>query len=137
MTNLKKILVPLDGSKNSLRALEQAVSIGRKSNVTITGFHVIKFPLAFSKQIKKQYGKNVEQIMDTASKLVKKSGLTFNRIVRSDGYVGAEIVNFAHDRRFDLIIIGSRGPSPIGEIFIGSVANYVLNKSKLPVLLVK
>jgi nucleotide-binding universal stress UspA family protein len=137
VTNLKKILVPLDGSKNSLRALEQAILIGRKSNATITGFHVIKFPIAFSRQIKKQYQKNAEQVMDTASKLVKKSDLVFNRIVRSNGYVGAEIVNFARDKRFDLIVIGSRGPSPIGEIFIGSVANYVLNKSKLPVLLVK
>ncbi len=137
MAKLKKILVPLDGSKNSLRALDQAISIGRKSDATITGFHVIKFPIVFSRQIKKQYQKNAEQIMNSASKLVKKSGLTFNRIIRFNGYVGAEIVNFAQSKELDLIVIGSRGPSPIGQIFIGSVANYVLNKSKLPVLLVK
>jgi nucleotide-binding universal stress UspA family protein len=132
-----KILVPLDGSKNSLRALKEAILIGKNTGATITGFHVIKFPIAFSNKIKKNYRKNAEKIMNTASKLAKKSGLPFNQIIHSDGYIGAEIIEFAHDNRFDIIVIGSRGPSPIGEIFIGSVANYVLNKSKIPVLLVK
>lgn len=137
MKKIKKILVPLDGSKNSLRALEQAISIGKNTGVTITGFHVIKFPISFSNQIKKRYRKNAGQIMNIASKIAKKAGLGFNQVIRSNGYVGTEIVKFAQDNKFDLIVIGSRGPSPIGEIFIGSVANYVLNKSKLPILLVK
>jgi nucleotide-binding universal stress UspA family protein len=36
-----------------------------------------------------------------------------------------------------MIIIGSRGPDPEIEMFLGSVANYVVNKSKVPVTVVK
>jgi nucleotide-binding universal stress UspA family protein len=47
------------------------------------------------------------------------------------------IVKFAHDRDFDLIVIGSRGMSSIKETFLGSISNYVVHKSKIPVLVVK
>jgi nucleotide-binding universal stress UspA family protein len=75
--------------------------------------------------------------MEDASRRVKKSGVSFDKVIRTNEHIGGEIVKFAQDKKFDIIVIGSRGPSPIGEIFIGSVANYVLHRSKVPVLLVK
>jgi len=49
------------------------------------------------------------------------------------------IVKFAHTKKnkFDLIVIGSRGMGSAKEIFLGSTSNYVLHKSKIPVLIVK
>ncbi|MGI0060358.1 MAG: universal stress protein [Nitrosotalea sp.] len=44
---------------------------------------------------------------------------------------------FASDNKFDLIVMGSRGMSPIKELFLGSVSNAVIHKSKVPVLVVK
>ena len=38
---------------------------------------------------------------------------------------------------FDLIVIGSRGMSATKEFFLGSTSNYVMHKSKKPVLIVK
>ena len=38
---------------------------------------------------------------------------------------------------FDLIVIGSRGMGAIKEFFLGSTSNYVMHKSKKPVLIVK
>jgi len=38
---------------------------------------------------------------------------------------------------FDIIVIGSRGQSGLKEIFLGSVANAVVHKSKIPVLVIK
>lgn len=137
MKKIKKILVPLDGSKNSLRALEQALLIARGFGASVTGMHVIKFPYNFGMQIKKQYRKNADRIMEDASRRVEKVGVSFDKVIRTNGYIGSEIVKFAQGKKFDIIVIGSRGPNPIGEIFIGSVANYVLHRSKVPVLLVK
>ncbi|MBI5146202.1 MAG: universal stress protein [Thaumarchaeota archaeon] len=132
-----KILVPLDGSKNSLRALDTAILLFKNQNVIITGFHVIRFPVMFSKEIRKQYITNAHNIMKVALKHTKQHGVRFVDKIQYDGYIGNTIVKFAQDHKFNLIIIGSRGPNPIAEMFLGSVANYVINKAKMPVLLVK
>ena len=132
-----KILVPLDGSKNSLRALDTAILLFKNQDVIITGFHVIRFPVMFSKEIRKQYIKNAQNIMSVALKHTKQHGVRFVDKIQYNGYIGNTIVKFAHDHKFNLIIIGSRGPHPIAEMFLGSVANYVINKAKMPVLLVK
>ena len=46
-----------------------------------------------------------------------------------------EIIDMA--KGFDIIVIGSRGQSGLKEIFLGSVANAVVHKSKIPVLVIK
>ena len=132
-----KILVPLDGSKNSLRALDTAILLFKNQDVIITGLHVIRFPVMFSKEIRKQYIKNAQNIMSVALKHTKQHGVRFVDKIQYNGYIGNTIVKFAHDHKFNLIIIGSRGPHPIAEMFLGSVANYVINKARMPVLLVK
>lgn len=132
-----KILVPLDGSKNSLRALDTAIVLFKNQNAIITGLHVIRFPVEFNNEIRKQYIKNAQNIMRAALKHTKQHGTKFVGKIQYGGYIGNMIVKFAHDHKFSLIIIGSRGPHPIAEMFLGSVANYVINKAKMPVLLVK
>ena len=48
-------------------------------------------------------------------------------------------MGFANNKRngIDLVVIGARGRSSAKELFLGSVSNYVLHKSKKPVLVVK
>ena len=132
-----KILVPLDGSKNSFRALDTAILLFKNQDAIITGFHVIRFPVMFSKEIRKQYITNAQSIMKVALKHTKQYGVRFVDKIQYNGYIGSTIIKFAQDHKFDLIIIGSRGPDPVAEMFLGSVANYVINKAKMPVLLVK
>lgn len=132
-----KILVPLDGSKNSLRALDTAILLFKNQDAVITGLHVIHFPIYVDRTIQKQQVKNAQNIMRVALKHTKLHGVRFVDKIQRDGYVGNTIVKFAHERKFNLIVIGSRGPHPIAEMFLGSVANYVINKAKMPVLLVK
>lgn len=132
-----KILVPLDGSKNSLRALDTAVFLFKNQDAIITGLHAIRFPVVSSKEIRKRYITNAQNIMRVALKHTKQHGVRFVDKIQYNGYIGNIIVKFAQDHKFNLIIIGSRGPDPIAEMFLGSVANYVINKAKMPVLLVK
>ena len=127
----------LDGSVQSLKALDLAIAISKNKEITITGIHVIRTPIEFGSKIKEQYGQNASKIIKAASAIAKKSGVPFKEKIKSNGYVGNEIVKFAQENKFDLIVMGSRGPSPIAEMFLGSVANYVVIKSKIPVLIVK
>ena len=135
--NITKILVPVDGSPCSRRALNLAISLAKDKDIEITGIHVIRIPMVYTNKIKKQAKINAELIIDDASSVSKKHGVPFKAKISSNGYAGKEIVQFAGDNKFDLIIMGSRGPHPIAEMFLGSVANYVVTKSKIPVMIVK
>jgi nucleotide-binding universal stress UspA family protein len=74
--------------------------------------------------------------MDFAKRHCAQNGIMFEqKIVFGDA--GFMIVKFANDKNFDVIVIGARGLSALKEAFFGSVSNYVLHKSKLPVLVVK
>jgi nucleotide-binding universal stress UspA family protein len=55
------------------------------------------------------------------------------------GPPGDLIVKFVKNKgnKIDLVVIGSRGKTAISEIFLGSVSNFVLHKSPVPVLIVK
>ena len=55
------------------------------------------------------------------------------------GDAKSSIVKYANDnsRKIDLIIMGARGRGSVKAAFMGSVSNHVLNKSKIPVLVVK
>lgn len=139
--DVKKILVPLDGSKNSLEGLDEAIFLARHCNSTITALCVIPsyppLPL-MGKQVpyEKHVLEHVKKFMSTAKNACASNGIRFNeKIIK--GVATVDISKFASDNKFDLIVMGSRGMNPIKELFLGSVSNAVVHKSKIPVLVVK
>lgn len=138
---LQKILVPLDDSKTSIRGLDTAIKIAAPHNAKITGIHVISksFPygIRYSSEVRRKAKEKGEQILDNAVKKANASGITFTKKIIVGSNVGKSIVKFADNNKFDMLVIGSRGPDPSFEIFFGSVANFVLHKSKIPVTVVK
>ncbi|HEU5220773.1 MAG TPA: universal stress protein [Candidatus Nitrosotalea sp.] len=139
--NIKKILVPLDGSKNSFKGLDEAVYLARHFNSSITALCVIPsyppLPL-MGKQIpyEKHILEQVKKFMSNAKKTCVNNKVKFNeKIIK--GIATLDISEFAFDNKFDLIVIGSRGMNPVKELFLGSVSNSVVHKSKIPVLIVK
>lgn len=136
---LKKILVPLDGSENSLRGLDTAINQAKINQAEITGINVLPdMPKAFrdAPPYSEKAQKDAENIMSEAKKRTSENDVKFqDKIVR--GSAGKELVKFAEENNFDLITIGSRGLGSVKEAFLGSVSNYVSHKSKVPVLIVK
>jgi len=137
---IKKILVPMDVSKNSLKGLNNAIYLARQCGATLTGFHVVPiYPVRFEDLLgpfKKEAFKQAGKFMDEAKTISAQNGIVFNeKIVYGEPKL--DIVDFARSKKFDLIVIGSRGLGPVKEMFLGSVANYVAHKSKIPVLIVK
>jgi nucleotide-binding universal stress UspA family protein len=134
-----KILVPLDGSKNSLRGLKFALILAKQSGSSVIGLNVFSFPI-FLKTLpivmhkKEQKSK---EIIKQAELISKKANVSFRGITKVSSNIGKIVVTFAESHKVDMIIIGSRGPDPEIEMFLGSVANYVVNKSKIPVTVVK
>ena len=138
--NFKKILVPIDGSKNSLRGLDHAIYLARQCQATITGIYIMPiYPRSFSDSIMPYQivlKKEATKFMNNAKTLSAKKGIIFNSKI-DYGSPSIDIPNFANDKKFGLIVIGSRGNSGIKETFLGSVANGIVHKSKIPVLVVK
>ena len=137
---IKKILVPLDGSSNSFRGLDVAIHMAREAHATITGLYVAGITKPRTNEaitpLEKILLEHAQKIMKKAKlKAAQKGILFFDRVSYGDD--GKRIVDIAERKNFDLIVIGSRGMGAAKEIFLGSTSNYVLHKSKKPVLIVK
>lgn len=141
MRKIKNILVPLDGSKSSLKGLKLASDIAKQLDAEITGIHVVRYSLGFqfpvSSEIKQKHIKGSETIITEAQKSIRKNKISFTGKILKGENIGKTIIKFSKTKKFDLTIIGSRGPDPSSEIFLGSVANYLLHKSKIPITIVK
>jgi nucleotide-binding universal stress UspA family protein len=138
----KKILVPLDGSKNSIRGLDMAIHIARQSQGTISALTVKTVPGIYALHplgfLGINSGDEAKKILESAKVRAAKKGiqLTAKALAGDPGY---DIARFANNtkNKIDLVIIGARGRSSAKEMFLGSTSNYVLHKSKKPVMIVK
>lgn len=140
----KKILVPLDGSKNSLRALDKAIELSKQCRATIVGLHVVTnvglFTAVHAVKIpEEKWTKKTKSFMSIASQKSKLNQVPFEATVIPGNNAGYDIVLFGNGKRnkIDLIMIGARGISFAREIFLGSTSHFVLHKSKVPVTIVK
>jgi|TARA_B100001105_G_C22385740_1_gene441863 nucleotide-binding universal stress UspA family protein len=137
---IKNILVPLDGSANSFRGLDTAINMARQCKATITGLYVVSMAKPRTNDpitsLEKIFLEHAQKIMKKAKLKAAQKGILFFDMV-SYGDDGNRIVDIAKRKNFDLVVIGSRGMGAVKEIFLGSVSNYVLHKSKKPVLIVK
>ncbi|MCA9813105.1 MAG: universal stress protein [Nitrosarchaeum sp.] len=138
--NIKKILVPLDGSTNSMRGLDEAIYLARQCHATITGLYVVPLSKPNTNSqisyIEKYILKNASQFMSRAKKRSAQNGIDFSDEVMY-GDEGKEIIRYVNNKKFDILVIGSRGQSELKEVFLGSTSNYVLHKTQIPVLIVK
>ena len=138
----KKILVPLDGSKNSIRGLDMAIHIARQSHGTITALSVKSVPGIYALHplgfLDFDSMKEMKKILENAKVRAAKKGIQLTAKALS-GDPGYDIARFANNTKngIDMIVIGARGRGSAREMFLGSVSNYVLHKSKKPTLIVK
>ncbi len=119
-----------------------AIHIARQSHGTITALAVKSVPgiyaihplgfLDFSSMTE------VKKFLNEAKVRAAKKGIQLTAKALA-GDPGFDIARFANNKKngIDLVIIGARGRGSAKEIFLGSVSNYVLHKSKKPVLIVK
>jgi nucleotide-binding universal stress UspA family protein len=141
-----RILIAVDGSKNSLKAVDCLVDHAgwykEKPEVELVTVHlpVPKLPrmgMAVGKgQIDRYYQEEGEAKLAAAKKRLERAGIAYQARILV-GQVAESIVKQAKDRRCELIYIGTRGMSEIGKALVGSTATKVIHISDVPVLLVK
>ena len=139
---IKKILVPLDGSKNSVRGLDMAISLARQFQATVVGLCVIyaapRSEFRGTAAVEKGSLQKVKKFMESAKTKAAQNGIMFDEKI-THGDVGYHIVKFAKDKKnkIDLIVIGSRGRGSAREMIFGSTCPHVIHATHVPVLIVK
>lgn len=150
LSKIRKILVPLDGSDNSKRALVESISLAKFCNATITGIYVISSEQGMGSFVdalkplstleEKNYDlkqlSEANGIMGEAKNICKEHSIDFSGVA-TNGIPGNKIVQYGQDNNFDHIVIGITGKGHIGEILLGSVSDYVIHHANVPVTIVK
>ena len=141
-----KILLAVDGSKNSLDAvqclIEHADWYREPPQVELVTVHlpVPKLPgmgaAVGKKQIADYYQQEGEQKLAAARRKLDAARIKYQARVLV-GPVAETLVKHATRERCDLICIGTRGMSELGKALVGSTATKVMHISPIPVLLVK
>lgn len=138
------ILVAYDGSKASEKALQQAIKLtGSKQGTRLTVANVsarsslLVAGLGFVPP--EGYLDSVQEYEKALQERVKAeiAELPYANIVGLTGKPATAILDYAHDNYCDLIVMGSRGLGAIQEWMLGSVSHHVVQKARIPVLIVK
>lgn len=140
---LNKILVPIDGSSQSYKALSYAVYIAQHNKAVLTLLHItdINHEVSDFERVSLS-GYIPENIKDKGYDLLFKLLREIPPEIKTDicveiGIPSEVIVEKAQEGQYDIIVMGSRGLGKIKSIFLGSVSQYVLRYAHCPVLIVR
>jgi nucleotide-binding universal stress UspA family protein len=147
--NLKRILVPIDFSEQSRKAMEYALSFARQFNAEVLLLHVIEIaPLATPawpiSSVPMMHDVTTQaSLRESAAKQLAgwraeiSSQARVKASVREGISAHAEIVAAASDGNFDLVILGTQGRTGLSHLLIGSTAERVVRHAPCPVLVVR
>jgi nucleotide-binding universal stress UspA family protein len=135
----QSILVAVDGSTHSARALDEAVDLARSFGGRLTllsvGPRPPMWPGPFQPVVTDaDLAQAAQAVVDDAAAKVPEDVLAAT-VVRV-GRNADEIVTYANDGHHDLIVMGARGRGAARALMLGSVSHAVLNRSPEAVLIV-
>ena len=134
------ILVPVDGSKYSEKALLHACDMARNYQSRLTLLYVVEKTAQLNLLDRKEYLKLLRKFGNRVLVQAKKTAAQFgidSTILMKEGNIHNEIINLAKKEQCNLIIIGSKGLGAVGRFFLGSISNKLANNSPCSVLIVK
>ncbi len=142
----RNILVAIDGSAHSERALTEAIDLANEGNAKLTVMTSIPDPStwllggagyaggvdfeALAQETENEYREMLEGAVSQVP-----DGLPVTKIL-AQGHPGERILEQLHGGGYDLIVMGSRGRGQVRSLLLGSVSHHVLNASPAAVLIV-
>ena len=144
MVEIRKILFPCDLTDNSRKILPYVLSISEKYDSMIYLLHVVRdvikwgtfYAPRFSwEQCQKEALEHAEKEMQKVCNEQMKGCLNFQRIVLSGDAV-EQILKTIESEGIDLVIMGTHGRRGLEHTVIGSVAENIIKKSPVPVLII-
>ncbi len=143
----EKILIPVDGSEESKKAVAIAKEMVENFGSSATLIYVLP-PLTLIASAAPGEEKILQAIPELINFRQKEGSDILDRMIKEfpsgkaqkvllEGHPARCIINYAKEGNFDLIIIGSRGMSRIAGFLLGSVSDAVVHHAHCPVLVVR
>jgi nucleotide-binding universal stress UspA family protein len=144
---IKKILIPLDFSKTSLKALDYGKMFAKRTGAEIVLAHITETIHATTDPLFVAYNRTQElqtelttisyDALSALAEKLKQSGIKNVSFRSTSGRTHTEIVKLSKKEKADLIIMGTHGVTGFREFVIGSNTNRVIRDSAVPVLSVQ
>ena len=148
---ITRILVPVDFSAHSERALQYATTLAGRYNATVEVLHVVEDPFISGAWSPEAVAPNIPELLAdlvaaTRGKLNTLKAPALRKGVRLEttvlttvltGKPADSITDYARTERFDLIVMGTHGRTGLSHALLGSVAERVVRKAPCPVLTVR
>ena len=136
----KRILVAVDGSEVSLKAVDHAARIAKDEGGSLTALHVVASP-----QFECALADYYEDARRSAKKWMKEVenvAAIHNLTIKTEILVGAysildAIIAYAENQSTDLIVSGTRGRTQSAKLLVGSVASGLVEYANCSVLIVR
>jgi len=135
-----KILVPVDGSPASLRAVDFAINmVGKDPGTSLVLLHVSHIPaieLAGTEGVQEFASQRSAQALKDATAKCEASSIDFKPLVRT-GQTAKAITQIAQEEDVKHIVMGTRGLGGVKGLLLGSVATQVIHLADVPITLIK
>jgi nucleotide-binding universal stress UspA family protein len=139
-----RILVPTDFSPTAERAFRLAAELASKTKGTIILFHANEkeeIPYFDSIEKKNEYQKQLEtkqlkRLQRLKKKVVSPEMNVMVSTIVSQKPVVKNMLSFAKQNQVELIVMGTQGASGLKKTIVGSVTSNIIERSKIPVLVV-
>jgi len=140
---MEKILVPVDGSEQSNKAIAFAADLAKHYNATLYLLHVFKITI-----IPEGLGEYVvseraelqalgDRIIAAAEREAKGHGIERIEAAVIEGDPAERIIDYAKEHEMDIIVIGSRGLGTFKGLLLGSVSNKVSHRADRTCVIVR
>jgi nucleotide-binding universal stress UspA family protein len=137
------VLVPVDGSDNSYRALDAALLLSEKLGSNITVVNVMEqVPITHIESEKllsellEAYKKENQEILSKCSRIAAEKGLSIKTLLLQ-GNPASVILDYCKKENFELVIMGSRGMGKFKQLILGSVSSKIVHHCQCAVLLIR
>ena len=156
--NIKRIMLPIDGSVNSMKAANYGTSLAKKFNadlIAVTVIDLMSLPYGYfisapgthshdkileeKRKEAKKWLDEVQGLFLAVSTAPESIETKFRSEIIEDPFSKVEgaLINYAESENVDLIVMGTRGRSGLRRMLIGSVASGVSSHARCAVMLVR
>ncbi len=138
---IDRILVAVDGSQQSQKAFDFAMSLAKKYNSILTVISVIKLPDYIERtekirSIEQDLTRQFTRLHEDLAEAGRTNGVEVISVIEF-GHPADKVIEFANNGNFDLVILGSKGQSKVERFHLGATSDKVSHHCTVPVLIVK
>ena len=148
MASIHQLLVPVDGSPTSTKALDTAIELARLNGAHIRLFHVIdeldhvngfETPRTYQEDLVPLMRAGGEKMLAQMRRRATEQGLVCDSVLVESGAgrVCEQVAEEARLAHADMIVLGSHGRRGLARVLMGSDAEQIVRHAPVPVLVVK